>query len=316
LARIPPSLSPLRGAMILYVALFALAAAPAVIAQSTNANCTDSNFDWVFNSRGQSPCQVVENLAARCDLGGFTLQPISAGGTYEGPIPGQNQTCHCTSIFYSLISACSACQDGSWITWTTYLQNCSTNAYLTVYPAEIPRDTSVPHWAYLNVSASHNMFNPTSASIAVIAESTGLPVPTARSKSSSHTVGAGVIAGAVVGSILGTLLILGLLYGLYRWSQNRRTGNNDGAESLAAQTRYLTSASPILTLPTVSSPPLSSPGTSPPPISELSHRKYYNPDDPTTHPDAMFGFGTMVSLPEQPLTDSVSVGYIGHAEPT
>ena len=46
---------------------------------------------------------------------GFTLQPISPGGTYEGPVPGQNQTCHCTSIFYSLISACSACQDGSWI---------------------------------------------------------------------------------------------------------------------------------------------------------------------------------------------------------
>ena len=30
----------------------------------------------------------------------------------------------------------------------------------------------------------------------------------------------------------------------------------------------------------------------------------------------MFGFGTMVSLPEQPLTDSVNVGYIGHAEPS
>lgn len=100
-------------------------------------------------------------------------------------------------------------------------------------------------------------------------------MPTARSKSSSHSVGAGVIAGAVVGSVLGTLLILGLLYGLYRWSKNRRTGKNDGAESLAAQTRYLTSASPILTLPTVSSPPLSSPGTSPPPLSELSNRKYY-----------------------------------------
>ena len=32
---------------MLYAALFAVAAAPAVIAQSTNANCTDSSFDWV-----------------------------------------------------------------------------------------------------------------------------------------------------------------------------------------------------------------------------------------------------------------------------
>ena len=121
---------------------------------------------------------------------GFTLQPISPGGTYEGPVPGQNQTCHCTSIFYSLISACSACQDGSWIRCVQFnvaymrisrayllcqldtippklLNQCLLNSVSSTiavmqalckklyrYPAVIPRDTSVPHWAYLNVSVS------------------------------------------------------------------------------------------------------------------------------------------------------------------
>ncbi|KAF8736920.1 hypothetical protein AX14_013737 [Amanita brunnescens Koide BX004] len=302
--------------MIFYVSWLALVAATTAVAQSSNANCSDSSYDWVFNSKGQSPCEVVEDLATACDPNGFTLQPISPGTSYNGPGPGQNNTCHCTSIFYSLISACAACQDGSWTTWTEYLQNCSSFVYLSVYPKPIPPDTSVPHWAYLNVSASHDLFNIVSASSAVGAESTGIPVPTARPKAnpSSHSPRSprpGVIAGAVIGSIFGTLLLMGLLYGLYRrWLRYHQT-RNDGAESLAGQTRKLRSASPPSTLPTVSSPPLSSPGTSPPPRSDLHPRKYYDPDDPTTHPDAIFG--RMGSFPEQPYTESVV--YTGQAEP-
>lgn len=33
--------------MILYASWFALVAAPAVIAQNVNANCTDNSFNWV-----------------------------------------------------------------------------------------------------------------------------------------------------------------------------------------------------------------------------------------------------------------------------
>jgi hypothetical protein len=40
-------LSPLRGAMIFYVSWLALVAATTAVAQSSNANCSDSSYDWV-----------------------------------------------------------------------------------------------------------------------------------------------------------------------------------------------------------------------------------------------------------------------------
>src|SRR6266576_4276359 len=43
-----PSLSPLHTAMIFYVFFLALAAVPAAVAQSANANCTDlPTYNWV-----------------------------------------------------------------------------------------------------------------------------------------------------------------------------------------------------------------------------------------------------------------------------
>jgi len=281
-----------------------LAILPAVLAQSENANCTDlPTYGWVYNTKGQSPCAVVEDLANTCDANGFTLPPITPNGSYNGPTVDQsNKKCYCTSVFYSLISACAACQFGTWITWPDYHQNCSTAIYLTVYPDTIPSDTVVPRWAFLDVTATNNTFDPAAASRAAAASAT------AGSKSHSSKLSAGGIAGAVVGSVLGALLIAALLYALYRWRKKRGTGINvipdaGNTEPMNQPTR----ASP-LSLPTVSSPPLSSPGTSPPPLSEHQPLKYYNPDDPTTHPDAIFG--QIGSSPDQPQ------GYAGYAEPT
>lgn len=70
--------------MIFHVSWLVLAAASAVVAQTTaEANCTDTSFNWVsalaiihfrlntdylqmFNSEGQSPCRVAELLADEC----------------------------------------------------------------------------------------------------------------------------------------------------------------------------------------------------------------------------------------------------------
>ena len=66
-----------------HVSWLILAAASAVVAQTTEANCTDPSFNWVsvlavvpswlntdylqmFNSEGQSPCRVAELLADQC----------------------------------------------------------------------------------------------------------------------------------------------------------------------------------------------------------------------------------------------------------
>ncbi|KAF8339333.1 hypothetical protein F5887DRAFT_981015 [Amanita rubescens] len=279
-----------------------LAILPAVLAQSENANCTDlPTYGWLIHAmqtvRRHSDSYIDRQVKQMVNRPGFTLPPITPNGSYNGPYNGptvdqSNKKCYCTSIFYSLISACAACQFGTWITWPDYHQNCSTAIYLTVYPDTIPSDTVVPRWAFLDVTATNNTFDPAAASRAAATSAT------AGSKSHSSKLSAGGIAGTVVGSVLGALLIAALL----------GTGINaipdaGNTESMNQPTR----ASP-LSLPTVSSPPLSSPGTSPPPLSEHQPLKYYNPDDPTTHPDAIFG--QIGSSPDQPQ------GYAGYAEPT
>jgi len=262
-----------------YLSWLALAALPVVVAQGSFANCTDIvNFRWVFNSKGQSPCEVVQDLSTTCEPNGFTLQPLTSG-SYPGPSVGQTNNCHCSSIFYSLISACGACQDGNWITWQQYLQNCTGPIFLTVYSGKIPPDTSVPHWAYLNVTATNNTFDPSVASRAGGRESTA----PGTSGSSSQSISPGVIAGAVVGSVLGTLIIVGgILYLLDQRRKALRRGKRMQPETSEQGT--FRSSPPPLTSTTVSpQPTMTAPFYSrePPPPSSFMR---YDPDNPATFP--------------------------------
>ncbi|KAF8346216.1 hypothetical protein F5887DRAFT_1073863 [Amanita rubescens] len=136
----------------------ALAVAPVAIAQSavTEANCTDSQFNWVFNSMGQSPCYVASILTYPCG-NPLNILPLPSGSVYRVE-KGHNNTCTCNSVFYSLTSACSACRDGGWNTWSSFATNCS-STYFMEYTESIPSYTNVPQWAYLNVTATNNTFD-------------------------------------------------------------------------------------------------------------------------------------------------------------
>ncbi|KAF8624577.1 hypothetical protein AX14_011752 [Amanita brunnescens Koide BX004] len=70
---------------------------------------------------------------------------------YLGPSGDFANNCTCNSVCYSLLAACSACQNAGWIPWSSYSQNCS-SIFLMQYPETIPNDTDIPHWAYLNVA--------------------------------------------------------------------------------------------------------------------------------------------------------------------
>jgi len=300
-----------------YVFFLALAAVPAAVAQSANANCTDiPTYNWVFNSKSQSPCLVAEDLATVCDRNGFTLYPLSPGGSYGGPSEDQNNNCHCTSVFYSLISACAACQDGSWIPWTQYIQNCSTQVFLTVYPANIPSYTSVPHWAYLNVSASNNSFNLDAASSASGPESispgsatagAGTTGSTSTSKSSSHSKASpGTIAGAVVGSIIGASIIVGGI--LYWLNKKRKAAKRKAARMSETSEGPLYGTSPPPFPPSTTSPP-------PPTISTTLHSPdqpmvLYDPDNPATYPKMGSAYQSSASRPD------LRHEYPGFAEPS
>lgn len=64
----------------------------------------------VSTFRGLSPYHSLTTLPLA-----FTLAPLDPGFVYLGPdIPNAN-ACRCSSVYYSLLSACADCQDREWI---------------------------------------------------------------------------------------------------------------------------------------------------------------------------------------------------------
>jgi len=142
-----------------------------------------------------------------------------------------------------LISACAACQlNGTWFSWPFYSQQCN-QKYLMRYPGPVPSNTSVPDWAYLNVTATNDTFNlsaasslaagttPTDSSTSTLltsSASTLSSTPTAStststtpeltSNSTSDASQTGAIAGGTVGG-----LVVGLLVALWLHMRHRRS---------------------------------------------------------------------------------------------
>jgi len=269
------------------------------------AICVNPAYDWSFNSLNQSPCVVASYLGGVCNSGLFSVPPLANGSLYLGPTLLNTNACRCSSVFYSLISACSLCQNQDFLKWSSYSTNC-TPAY-TIWPESIPSGTKVPHWAYLNVAGVDDSFNPTSAEAAgdspessAVGQatssgffssdfSTGNPGPTnaADSNSSHSSSKAGPIAGGVVGGVVGLALIAALLFWLLRRRRNKLAPSAMvGVEpkmSDGAPMAYNNNA-PIATSPygynhTGSTVTATYSGATPAP-------KLYDPSDPSTFPTA------------------------------
>jgi hypothetical protein len=91
-------------------------------------------FVQTYNSLNQSPCKVAAYLASTCAGGSesfsfcvyehgpnssptaFTVTALGVGQEYTGPsVLGGGDICKCNTVYYSLMSACGACQDALWI---------------------------------------------------------------------------------------------------------------------------------------------------------------------------------------------------------
>ncbi|KAK2463070.1 hypothetical protein APHAL10511_004725 [Amanita phalloides] len=267
--------------VMLHLPCLLLALFHTTFAQTNSATCTDSTFNWSFNTKGQNPCLIAEDLAGQCDPAGFNIPPLPLNDVYFGPTVAQANACHCSSVLYSLLSACGACQDRSWIKWSQYTPNCS-EVYLTVYPKQIPADTGVPHWAYLDVSVA-NTFNAVAASSAVGPESTTPTVAstassgsksTSRPSSSSHSSSSNH-AGAIAGGVIGGIVFLALVAATLLWFFKFRNSPQNVARTLAhTHGQEILSTSP---------PPASwSPGAP----AVYNPQKLYDPQDPSTFPPA------------------------------
>ncbi|KAF7294789.1 hypothetical protein MIND_01016600 [Mycena indigotica] len=237
---------------------------------STNATCS-SAFAWSFNSLGQTPCLVAAYLGSTCNNGLFMVPALtSQNNGYIGPTVSQaaaSEQCACSSVFYSLLSACADCQSGLVIPWDTFKTNCS-QVFEAVFAKSIPTGTSVPHWAYQNFP-SGGSFNATLAQLQLNApESTSTPTatsapPAASSHPSSKKSKAGPIAGGVVGGIA-ALVLLGIA--VFWFLRQRRRGGTLVPGSVSIRSTGTGEITPY---------------TSANPTPKL-----YNPADPSTFPSS------------------------------
>ncbi|KAK0210847.1 hypothetical protein DFS33DRAFT_332575 [Desarmillaria ectypa] len=239
-----------------WVVLFPLVQLVAlVVSQVSQATCnasTDSN--WSFNSLNQSPCTVAAYLGGVCNSGNFTVTPLREGQLYAGPTLEQANSCRCSSVFYSLISACALCQ----------------GRIYERFNDGIPEQTAVPHWAYQNVSLTDSFDEQSAKSDSDAPESTAQPTPTSTSifpsASSSATFQNRTDVGAIVGGVIGGVAFVALL-GLSIWFiRLRHSRSNHELEPILAADM---DARPhnFVTLPAGQAAP-----------------KLYDPSDPSTYP--------------------------------
>ncbi|KAI0773866.1 hypothetical protein C8Q74DRAFT_1267134 [Fomes fomentarius] len=216
--------------------------------QGTNAVC-EAGFEWMSNSKGQSPCLISSYLFTPCASAAASwVYPLSPGFHYNTPLNNSASAspCRCNTVLFSTIAACATCQgqEDYVIPWSTYARNCST-VYVQKYPEPIPAGTAVPAWAYIDITAN-NTFDPEAAQALAnqdAPESTASVKPSSTSgslagspsetqssngapqaggnSSSSKSSNIGPIVGGVVGGVVGLIAIGLAIFFFLRYKRNR-----------------------------------------------------------------------------------------------
>ncbi|TFK76332.1 hypothetical protein BDN72DRAFT_230546 [Pluteus cervinus] len=226
---------------MLCVSLISVLAALLPVAASQEATCIPGPlFSWSLNSQEQTPCTVAASLLAPCSGGNYGVSPLVSGGFYNGPTIAQANPCQCNTVVYSLMSACGACQNHQYASWSTWSGNC---AQVTVgsYPGSLPQGVHVPAWAYFDIKSNGTFDQGAARGSTNLTESTAMSAPmnTApdASPTSSHapsgssipaaegpthsskTIIIGIAGG--MGGLIGFLALLGLYASCRRSSHFR-----------------------------------------------------------------------------------------------
>ncbi|EIW75913.1 hypothetical protein CONPUDRAFT_169153 [Coniophora puteana RWD-64-598 SS2] len=275
--------------------IFALIVIEEALSQiTTNATCATST-KWLFNSKGQSPCLIGAFVMSTCSNGTWSVVSVNTSATdeYPGPTdPSQPYIpCACNTVAYSLFSACGYCQGASYISWQDWITACPV-VYKQTFPSQIPSNTAVPQWAFLDVTTTGN-WNATAAQAAGdLPENSATSLPSATTSSNpdatmnlspsstfqvspdptpvSHRgLSVGAIAGIAIG---GAAVLTALATAFFIWNR-RRAGSRQGVAPSSVDVSHTVS-------PWYSSD--SDPRT---PL------KYYDPNDPTTFPPSFATLG-------------------------
>ncbi|KAF9030625.1 hypothetical protein BJ165DRAFT_1519828 [Panaeolus papilionaceus] len=127
-------------------------------ANSQATRLSGDEYTWGFNSLGQSPCHVASRLLSICVGGPVTVAALKPNAIYAGAQEGGGGSdCRCSSVYYSMLSACAQCQGRAWLDWPDQIYWCK-DVYHQYLPFSVPLDFQVPSWAYIDI-ASLNIFN-------------------------------------------------------------------------------------------------------------------------------------------------------------
>jgi len=236
------------------------------ISAQSNVTCLPF-YNWTSNSHGQTPCQVASSLLAICNNGPFPIEPLPDSSLYLGPSLQDANACQCSTVTYSLMSACGACQGQTYLSWSVWSENCPM-VYISSFPEPLPAGVAVPGWAYLNVTEEDNFdqtnakkdSNSTESTAVLSPTSSSSPSTTAKTSSvslttSSHSISssaspsgsasastssaeassekqANAVGGGVIGGLFGVVIIFALLY----WCIYRRRHLARNGQQLASPT--------------------------------------------------------------------------------
>lgn len=240
-----------------FLSLLTLSANLQGVSAQSDASCLPF-YNWTSNSHKQTPCDVASSLLAICNNGPFPVDALPDSTHYLGPSLQDANPCQCSTVTYSLMSACGACQGRTYLSWSVWSANCPTVS-LSSFPEPIPAGVAVPGWAYLDVQANDDFDQSLAKQDANLTESTAAPSPTSSvvkstaAKTSSSTIAKSTtapttptlttstipspsassedssssaapirkentIGGGVVGGLVGLMLICGVLF----WYIHRR----------------------------------------------------------------------------------------------
>ncbi|KAG8904213.1 hypothetical protein FRB99_002077 [Tulasnella sp. 403] len=232
-------------ALILAVALRALASE----VPTTQVVC-GTQFSWMTNTLGQSPCLVAAYLEGAY----WNIPALPSGNSYNGPNANQTNACSCSSVVYNLVSACSACQLEAWGTWPAWKFPCDPS-FISIggYPLDIPSGTAVPHWAYQDpTTTTGNTFNSTQAQANAYLHlpdyTFGSPGPKGQRdpqavKNTSKT-NIGAIVGGTIGGVVFLILIAFLAWWLYSHRRSTRSSQAPSKQFINKWSKEVQAAGP------------------------------------------------------------------------
>ncbi|KAI0275677.1 hypothetical protein BGY98DRAFT_44273 [Russula aff. rugulosa BPL654] len=253
-----------------------------VFAQVVAPNCNSTTWQWTANSLGQDPCTVVAYMMSTCNGGQYSLWPLQPTWVYFGPSGTDNSDlCECSTVGYSLFSACAACQEQDWITWSEWVTNCTKIMPPSSFPNPVPSQIRVPQWALLDVTSENDWNASKSYSVG---DSPEVSPGTFIGSSVNGNSNTGAIVGGVVGGVAGISIIAAVIFFYLR--RRRSRARSAATPGFGASQPPIDETKQPLTeegINTVSSLP----GTSSMPGTPGAPMRLYDPNDPTTFPGAL-----------------------------